>query len=154
MEDSSYRYLHDIALMNRDTGKVFYDRLGFKFLELPNFDKEVHELVSDLDKWFYILKNMSRMEKIPLYLNKGIFKKLFKIAEVSRLTEQQRKIYESNLKAKWDYENSIAFASAEAKIEGIQQGLLIAAQEFKKAGIPIVQISETLGFSIEEIEKI
>ncbi|NQX39625.1 hypothetical protein SAMN05421820_10620 [Pedobacter steynii] len=51
-------------------------------------------------------------------------------------------------------ENSIAFASAEAKIEGIQQGLLIAAQEFKKAGIPIVQISETLGFSIEEIEKI
>lgn len=152
------RYLHDIALMNKDTGKLFYDRLGFKFLELSNFDKEVHELVSDLDKWFYILKNMSRLEKIPLYLNQGIFKKLFKIAEVSKLTEEQRKLYESNLKAKWDYENSIAFASKEARTEGEekgrQAGILIAAQKFKQTGIPPVQISETLGLSIEEIEKL
>lgn len=141
-----------------DTGKLFYDRLGFKFLELSNFDKEVHELVSDLDKWFYILKNMSRLEKIPLYLNQGIFKKLFKIAEVSKLTEEQRKLYESNLKAKWDYENSIAFASKEARTEGEekgrQAGILIAAQKFKQTGIPPVQISETLGLSIEEIEKL
>ena len=167
---SDDRYLHDIALMNKDTGKVFYDRLGFKFLELPNFDKEVHELVSDLDKWFYILKNMSRMEKIPLYFNKGIFKKLFKIAEVSKLTEVQRKLYESNLKAKWDYENSIAFARKEegkkARIEGheegrqeglkegLQEGILLIARKQKQKNIPIVEIAELTGLSIEEIEKL
>jgi len=121
------RFLHDIVLMNRDTGKVFYDKFGFKFLELPNFDKEVNELSSDLDKWFYILKNMSRMEKIPSYLNQGIFKKLFEIAEVSKLTKRQRTLYESNLKAKLDYDASIAWASEEAgekaKIEGMSEGL-------------------------------
>jgi predicted transposase/invertase (TIGR01784 family) len=171
-------YLHDIALMNKDTGKVFYDKLGFKFLELPNFGKEAHELKSDLDKWFYILKNMSRMEKIPLYLNQGIFKKLFKIAEVSKLTKGQRTLYESNLKAKLDYEVSLAWASKEAgekaKIEGMAEGLqegrqqgieegreegiykqkLTMARKQKQRGVPIEEIAELNDLSIEEIEKL
>lgn len=132
------RFLHDIVLMNKDTGKIFYDRFGFKFLELPNFDKAVNELSSDLDKWFYILKNMSRMEEIPLYLNQGIFKKLFKIAEVSRLTKEQRRLYESNLKAKWDYEYTIAWAKKEAgekaKIEGMEEGRKEGREEGRKEG--------------------
>ena len=167
------RYLHDIALMNKDTGKVFYDKLGFKFLELPNFDKEVHELKSDLDKWFYILKNMSQMEKIPRYLNKGIFQKLFKIAEVSKLTEEQRKIYESNLKAKRDYMATIEFARKEGGEEGRQEGRdegrqegreegrqenlkekLAIALELKETGMSVDQISKITKLSIEEIEKL
>lgn len=165
-----------VVLMNKDTGKVFYDKFRFKFLELPNFDKEVNELSSDLDKWFYILKNMSRMEKIPLYLNQGIFKKLFKIAEVSKLTKEQRTLYESNLKAKWDYEHSLAWASKEAgekaKIEGrregieewikegiekgIQEGIykqkLITTRKQKQQGMSLEQIAEFNELSIEEIE--
>lgn len=163
-------YLHDIALINKDTGKVFYDKLGFKFLELPSFVKEAHELESDLDRWFYILKNMSQMDQIPLYLNKGIFQKLFKIAEVSKLTEEQRKIYESNLKAKWDYENSIDFARKEAgkqaRIEGFEEGeqkgqlegrleeRLAIALKLKETGMSVDQIFEITELSIEEIEKL
>ncbi|WP_316812159.1 PD-(D/E)XK nuclease family transposase [Pedobacter heparinus] len=30
-------YLHSIDLMNKDTGKVFYKGMGYKFLELPKF---------------------------------------------------------------------------------------------------------------------
>jgi predicted transposase/invertase (TIGR01784 family) len=138
-------YLHDIALMNKDTGKVFYDKLGFKFLELPNFGKEAHELKSDLDKWFYILKNMSQMEKIPAYLNKGIFEKLFKIAKVSKLTEEQRKIYESNLKAKRDYMATIAFARKEegkkarelGREEGMEKGIELGRVEGREEGIEL-----------------
>ncbi|SHE67671.1 Rpn family recombination-promoting nuclease/putative transposase [Pedobacter caeni] len=164
------RYLHDIALMNKDTGEVFYDRLGFKFLELPNFDKEVDKLESDLDKWFYILKNMSRLEKIPSYFDKGIFQKLFKIAEVSKLTKEQRKIYESNLKAKRDYMATIEFARKEgvekARIEGREEGIevgmekgelkakLAVALELKEIGMAIDQISNITKLSIEEIEKL
>lgn len=164
------RYLHDIALMNKDTGKVFYDKLGFKFLELPNFGKEVHELKSDLDKWFYILKNMSQMKKIPLYLNKGIFEKLFKIAKVSKLTEEQRKIYESNLKAKRDYMATIDFARKEegkkAREEGMEKGRelgreegqlevrLAIAPKLKEMGMSVDEISKITKLSIEEIEKL
>jgi hypothetical protein len=46
-----------------------------------NFVKTGIELETDLDKWLYVLKNMSQMDKIPVYLRKPIFEKLFSIAE-------------------------------------------------------------------------
>jgi len=83
------RYLHDICLCNRDTGRVFYDDLGFIYLELCNFVKEESELETDLDGWLYVLKNMSGLNKIPVYLRKPIFEKLFDIAEYSTLTKEE-----------------------------------------------------------------
>lgn len=156
--------IHKLAY--EDTGKVVYDGLAFKFLELPNFGKVINELKSDLDRWFYILKNMSQMEKIPLYLNKGIFEKLFKIAKLSKLTEEQRKIYESNLKAERDYESTIAFARKEegkkarelGREEGIELGRLkeklATALELKETGWSVDQISKITKLSIDEIEKL
>jgi len=34
IEDSPEQYLHDICLMDKDTGAIFYRKLGYKFLEL------------------------------------------------------------------------------------------------------------------------
>src|ERR1700712_3150845 len=70
-------YLHDICLCNRETGEIFYDKLGYTYIELRKFVKEEPELVTDLDKWLYVLKNISRMDKIPIYVRKPIFEKLF-----------------------------------------------------------------------------
>jgi len=92
-------YLHNIALMNKDTGKVFYKGMGYKFLELPNFDKKENELVTDLDKWFYLLKNLNRLDKIPDFLDKRVFQKIFKIAEMSKMTKEERELYHSDVKA-------------------------------------------------------
>src|ERR1700761_5140915 len=47
----SKEYLHDISLCNRDTGEIFYDKLGYTYIELSKFVKEETELKSDLDKW-------------------------------------------------------------------------------------------------------
>ena len=33
------RYLHDICLCNRDTGEIFYDKLGYTYIELRKFVK-------------------------------------------------------------------------------------------------------------------
>jgi predicted transposase/invertase (TIGR01784 family) len=70
-------HLHDICLCNRATGEIFYDKLGFTYIELTKFVKKEAELETGLDRWLYILKNMSRMNKIPAYLRKSIFEKLF-----------------------------------------------------------------------------
>jgi len=53
------QYLHNIALLDTDTHEIFYNKLGFKFLELLNFDKTEAQLETDLDRWFYLLKHMS-----------------------------------------------------------------------------------------------
>ncbi len=143
-------YLHDICLCNRDTGEIFYDKLGYTYIELLNFVKTEIELETDLDKWLYVLKNMSRMDKIPVYLRKPIFEKLFGIAEYTNLTKEEKEMYDTSMKHKWDNKNVVDHARKEAKLEGARE----IAGKLKKEGLSIEFIAETTGLTIEEIEKL
>jgi len=160
-------YLHNIALVNTDTGKVFYKGMGYKFLELPNFAKKEQELETDLDKWFYLLKNLSRLDKIPDFLDKRVFQKIFKIAEMSNMTKEERELYHSDVKAKSDWNAGIRFAEKKAKAEGLEQGIakglkeglakelkraISIARTLKQKAMPIQEIAEITGLSVEEIE--
>ena len=139
-----------VALVNTNTHEIFYNKLGYKFLELPKFVETEEELETDLDRWFYLLKHMSHLDKVPAVLNKRVFQKVFKIAEVSNLTKEEKAMYDSSLKAKWDYENSIAYAEE----KGRHEEALIIALEMKKDGFPVAQIAKLTKLSIEEIEKL
>lgn len=162
------RYLNKISLTNTDTGSVFYDRLELKFLELPKFDKTENELVSDLDKWMFLLKHMHHLLEVPVSLNKEIFHKVFNRAEINNMNKHERMLYDSNLKAKWDYLNSIAFVkhqSLEAgRIDGLKDGLkegiekgkhnkaVEIARAMKKERFNTGQIVKITKLSIKEVE--
>jgi predicted transposase/invertase (TIGR01784 family) len=146
MGDAPKRYLHNVSLVNTDTGEIFYNKLGYKFLELPKFVKTEVEIETNLDSWFFLLKNMSRLDKIPAFLNKRIFQKVFKIAEISNLTKEERAMYDSNLKSRWDYENSIVYA-------GDERALKIALKLLKQ-GYSIELIEDATDLTKEEIIKL
>lgn len=110
--------------------------------------------MSDLDKWLYVLKNMSRMDKIPVYLRKPIFEKLFSIAEYTNLTKEEKDMYDSSLKYKWDNQNVLEYAVSTAKAEGRHLGIVETARELKKEGLSVEFIAKTTKLSIEEIEKL
>jgi predicted transposase/invertase (TIGR01784 family) len=164
--DESDRYLHNISLCNNETGKIFYDKLGYTYIELSKFVKGEAELNTDLDKWLYVLKNISQMDKIPVYLRKPIFEKLFNIAAYTNLTKEEKTMYDSSLKYKWDNKNVLDYALKEGLERGIAQGIeqgieqgeykkaLDVAREFKKMGISVEDISKGTGLAIEEIEKL
>jgi len=141
-------YLHNIVLMNKDTGKVFYKGMGYKFLELPNFDKKESELKTDLDKWFYLLKNLSRLDKIPGFLDKRVFQKIFKIAEMSKMTEEERELYHSDVKAKSDWNAGIRFAEK----KGEHSKAIEIASNLKKEGVGNDLIAKATGLTREEVE--
>lgn len=161
-KDNSAEYLHDIHLADRDTKQAFSSRIGLKFMELPNFNKAEKELLTELDKWFYLFKHLSTLDKRPEALNSGAFKKIFEIAEIANLTKAERMKYDSGLKAKWDYENTIAYAAEEAKIEGKIEGaiegeLKIArkiALQMMLEGDPLERIARLTKLSLVEIEKL
>lgn len=112
-------YLHRVRLTDEATGSVFYEKLGYIFIEIPKFIKTQKELKTELDRWLYVLKNMSRLQKIPVFLNKRIFEKLFTIAELSKLSKEDYMRYEKSLMAQWD-----EYASLEtAKLKGLEEGL-------------------------------
>ena len=151
-------FLHDICLSNRETGKVFYEGLGYIFIELIKFVKTEAELDNDLDKWLYVLKNMSSMDKIPVYLRKPIFEKLFNIAEYSNLTKEEKTMYDTSLKRKWDNKAVLDYAVNEAVKEATKEAehnkAVDIAREMKQDGIPIEQIAKFTKLSVQEIEKI
>ncbi|CAN5136556.1 Rpn family recombination-promoting nuclease/putative transposase [soil metagenome] len=114
-------YLHDIYLCNRQTGKIFYENLGYTYVELLKFVKTEAQLETELDKWLFVLKNMSSMDKIPVFLRKPIFEKLFNVAEYSNLTKEEKTMYDSSMKHKWDNKNVLDYAKKEGKEAGIEE---------------------------------
>ena len=165
----SDQVLHDVCLCDRDTGKIFYEDLGFIYLQMINFVKTETELVSDLDRWLYVFKNMSRLEKLPLYLRKPIFEKLFRLAEYSKLSKEEREMYDVSLKRKWDAQSlkeTQEILLRKALQEGLEQGMekgienggrdkaISIALQLKEMGLPIVDIAKSTGLSVEEIENL
>lgn len=159
--DHDDRYLHDISLCNRDTGEVFYDDLGFIYIELANFAKEESELETDLDGWLYVLKNMSKLNKIPIYLRKPIFEKLFDIAEYSKLTKEEKDMYDTSLKRKWDTVSALEYARREGEERGIEKERtkahaekLRSATKMKKSGFEDALIADFLELPIEVVREL
>jgi len=54
---------------------------------------------------------------IPVYLLKPIFQRVFQIAEIGALTKEERILYDASLKAKRDWNNTVAWAAQQAAEE-------------------------------------
>lgn len=116
--------------------------------------KAENELESDLDRWLHVLKNMDQYEKIPAYLRKPIFEKLFSIAEYTNLTKEEKTMYDNSMKYKWDNKNVRDYEVAEAKKEAKLEEKLEIAGKLKKEGLSVEFIAETTGLTTKEIEKL
>lgn len=163
-EEGGAVFLHDICLCNRDTGKIFYEDLGFIYLELINFVKAEADLESDLDRWLYVLKNMSTMDKLPVYLRKPVFEKLFQVAEYGKLSKEEREMYDISLRNKWDeysiretalinQEKAVQKGLKEGLQKGLQEGLQKGLQEGeeRKSYEVVENLINKLGLSNEQI---
>ncbi|HEY0297952.1 MAG TPA: Rpn family recombination-promoting nuclease/putative transposase [Arachidicoccus sp.] len=111
-------YLHRIGLRHEVTCDLFYEKLGYIFVELPKFKKQEADLSTDLDRWLYILKNMTKFDKIPVILTKRIFEKIFRISEVANLKKEDYMEYEKAILDRWAEKGVIDYASKEGEVKG------------------------------------
>ncbi|SDD35829.1 conserved hypothetical protein (putative transposase or invertase) [Niabella drilacis] len=95
------KYLHWVRLTEDGSACEVYNKLGFIFLELPNFKLDEAEIKTDLERWLYVLRNMPKLEEIPVTLQSEVFQKLFKIAEVANLKKEEYMLYQRDLLDKW-----------------------------------------------------
>ncbi|HWW38714.1 Rpn family recombination-promoting nuclease/putative transposase [Pedobacter sp.] len=163
-------YFQDICLCNRKTREIFYEGLGYTFIELSNFVKTVDELESDLDRWLYSLKYLGEMDNMPLQLqNNAVFEKLYNIAEYSNMTPEEQEIYDRELKRKWDneavkeqqrldYEEGLKRSRVEGEEIGKEIGRVEEKMEIalvmKKKGFEVSVIAELTQLTPEEVEKL
>ncbi len=160
-KDDEAIFHHEVKLIDRNTQKVFYDKLTYIYLEMPKFRKTEEELKTHFDKWLYVLKNLEELTKRPAKLQEKIFAKLFEQAEIANYSETEYHEYEQSLKEYRDLFNVIDTAFSDGKAEGKAEGLaegekrkaLETARKLREKGFSAEDICELTGLSFDDVRK-
>ena len=165
---------HYVKLCDTTTHKVFYEKLDFIYVEIAKFEKSEEELVTLYDKWLYVLKNLSSLNKRPKALRDQVFDRLFEEAEIARFTPRELREYEDSRKAYRDLKNSLDTAlrqgRAEGHAKGLEEGLVKGhakgleegraeekmemAKNLKSLGVDVKTIMKASGLTEEQIERL
>ena len=109
---------------------------------------------------------MQRMIRLPERWQRTIFKKIFRVAKIASLTEEERERYKQSVKEFRDqmsiaefheekgYEKGLAKGKAEGLAEGEAKGILEVAKAAKANGFSIKQIAVITGLSEEVISNL
>ena len=149
---------HRYQLLETKTLKQMTDKLEFVFVEVAKFDKSEDELETDLDKWLYLLKNMSTLLERPAALRDRIFGRLFDVAEYARLDDEERKNYVESMNTARDTYNQIDFALNKGIGIGLEMGCEKKACEIARKmiakGLDVDTIADLTGLTKEEVAKL
>ena len=148
--DVNSKFRTDVILADRETGRMFSDRIRQVYLELPYFQKEPDECENDFERWIYLLKHMDTLERMPFKAKKAVFDKLLEVADVANLSKEERIQYDEALKRYRDYKNTIDYAEE----KGILKGKESTARNMKADGLSHSIIQKYTGLSLEDIEKL
>ena len=139
--------VHTIKLRNQ-LGRIFYDKLTYIYLEMPNFKANEAELDTRLDKWLYFIKHLENFDSMPSIFKDDVFAQAFQKAEIANYGEAERENYEMNLKIYRDYKNTVDTAFDEGKLEG----KLEVAKLAKQMGLHVDDICALTGLSGNQID--
>jgi len=154
-EDENHVVEH-VRLLRERTKTVYSDKLNFVFVELPKFKKEAHELKTNVDRWLFSLKNLSKLDSRPVEVQGKIFEKLFKLAEIKQLTPKEMETYNKSILEYQDIRRIANYTREEGREEGRKEGLnrksIEIARNCLKEGLSIEFIAKITGLSSEQIK--
>ncbi len=166
--------VRQVALIDKVTGNIFYEKLNLVYLEMPKFNKKESELETKFDYWMYLLNNLPNLKKEPEWLEGETFELFVNLANIAQLNKEEMRTYDESLKNMWDNYSIREFAIKEGKkagmeegfAEGVEKGLekgvekglkkgkIAIASAMKNAGEPLDKIVNYTGLTIDEIKKI
>ena len=171
------RYVSEYTFREKENHEVVDETIFLIFAELDRFDKKLEDCVSMADKWFYSLKHVGRMERLPEELKVKVFERLFEACEIARFTPEEKLKYEHDMMTERDYTDildtcraeglaegeakgraegkieGLAEGEAKGKAEGLAEGKMEVARAMKAKGLGMALIAELTGLSEEEIRK-
>jgi predicted transposase/invertase (TIGR01784 family) len=121
---------------------------------LPHFIKKESELITQLDKWLYFIKNLEDFEEIPSIFKTEVFEKAFEKAELAKFKPGEMDAYEGNLKDFRVTHNVITTAYSDGEIKGRQEGILDMAKKLVLSGMEQNKVSEITGLSLSALENL
>ena len=153
-EDEAEQMVRHQVQLKDQTNRVFYDKLTFIYLEMPNFNKSEVELETNFDRWMYVLQQLPSLENRPAALKDRVFQKVFETAEIAKFSPDDKVKYEESLKYYRDLKNVVDTSYEEGKAEGIEERNIEIARQMKSDGESIEKIIRYTGLSAQDIENI
>lgn len=167
-------YLNRSQVRDVETGERTLHDIEFNFIELPKFNKQLHELETLTDKWIFFIKNAENLDVMPENINDEGLKSAYDEANKFTWTKDELEAYdyvsmrEGDTKARFDFVTKKALQEGElkgriegeikGKIEGKIEGKLEEKIAVAKSGISKGYSNEVIadltGLSMEEIETI
>jgi predicted transposase/invertase (TIGR01784 family) len=148
-EDERRKFLRHIQLKDQDCD-LFYEKLHFKFIQMPLFTKEENELETHFDKWIYFLKKLETFDDIPIILKEPIFEKAFKAAEVANMSREQRDEYEQSRLSYLEVKEAVNTA----EMDGRKKEKIDIAKEMKNSDETRDKIKRYTDLTDSEIDKL
>ena len=145
--------LHVVELKNQRC-EVFYDKLKFIYVELPKFTKSVDQLETHFDKWLFLFRHLAQCNAPPEPLQEDVFAQLFEVAEIANFSSEEQALYQDSLKVYRDMYSVNQTLIQESLEQGRQQGIEQVAKQMKAAGLPLKDIAQYTGLSVDQINRL
>lgn len=144
-------------------GNIFSDKLSLIYFQMPKFTKTEQQLVTNLDKWLFYIKNLKDLDVIPqVFQGNPIFEKAFQKAQLANMNRDEWMSYETSLKT---YRDNLATEKAllNQGIEiGMEQGIEIGedkkaleiATNLRQLGMALEAIAQATGLSVTQLQQL
>jgi predicted transposase/invertase (TIGR01784 family) len=156
------RKCHNIfSMLEVEEHFLFNDLQEIHILDLSRVDRESNK---PLANWLRFINSDREEEFMAVSQRDETIRSAFgELKEISA-DKQRRMVYEARLKAqrdRWMFEDDaradgiergMAKGMAKGRVEGRAEGMAKAAKNLKNLGIPLAQISQATGLSMQEIE--
>ncbi len=174
------KYHNVFHIKEKETGLLYFKDLELHTIELKKFSENAREELVDivakvtnsLDMWVAFLTRHDLLNKdhLPVGLDSPVLRKALDVLDVMNFGEEEREVYEGQLKwlrieantlKKYEakgFEEGIAVGKAEGKAEGIAVGMeekaLKIAKELIAKGMTIEEICRITELRIDVVQKL
>jgi len=139
-------YISRSQIRDVETGEQTIKDMEFTFVELPKFNKVLHELKTLTEKWVYFIKNAENLEVVPDNINDEGLKSAYEEANVQTWTQEELDAYEYAFMREEDEKARLDKAEMKGKIE-----LVIGMYE---DGLGLERIAKIAKMTAQEVQKI
>lgn len=134
-------------------GEVFSDKLSLIYFQMPKFTKTEQQLVTNLDKWLFYIKNLKDLDVIPqVFQGNPIFEQAFQKAQLANMNRDEWMSYETSLKT---YRDNLATEKSlinQGREEGKDEKALEIAHNLKQLGLALEAIAQATGLSVTQLQ--
>jgi len=164
LENKHFVSHHNI--LEKNTGEHFLKDFQLTFIELPKFNKNLSELVTEEDRWIYFLKNAQKEKEIPANIPEKEIIDAYKEMQSYQWTSVELLNYEKAGIAETDFMLQLAYAEKQGLERGLEQGLERGMEQgdrkrikktspalFEK-GFSMEAVAELFEITVEELKEI